>query len=1108
MVKFFESIYLVLSRRKRTATVVLLLLIALFVGFSLQIHEEEDIAKFLPRNEQNEKYTDVYQQLSRQDQIVVIFSSRDTMDVVSADTIITAMEQFAEQCEKEKVGKSVSVHADETRMMEMMDFVTQHIPYFLTDDDYARIDTLLQVPDYIAEQLTEDKKLLNLPTAGISMERLRYDPVQLFSPVLLRMQDFNRSQSFEVIDGCVFTHDGRSGLAFLESPYGTSESANNAALQTALERIMGDVESTFPQLRVSAIGASLVAAGNARQIKHDSMLAVTIAVILILVVLILHYRRLADLWWLGSSLVFGWLFALAGMSLFHDSMSVIVLGIGSVIIGIAVNYPLHYLDHLREIGDTQQTLREMVPPLLIGNITTVSAFLCLVWLDAAAMRDLGLFGSLMLVGTILFVLVFLPLYAKATSSAKHCSCHAGSLVSSCRNVFSASIKRLLDWASRPLGLVMMVLVTVVLAYFSLQTSFDSDLRNINYMTDQQRSDMQMLTAISHEAPVYAVAEGQTLEEALRKNESEVLPMLVKMKQDGIVKKVSGVGYFVPTTAMQEERLKRWKEFCHAHGQDLVSELRRQCALQGFNEQAFTPFFEMLEDDHAPQPLSFFQPVTDLLQDTYLFQDEERGLVRVVNFIQTDQKMTVKESLNAKAAPATYAFSSEDIGNQLVQILSDSFNYIGFVCAFVVFLFLWLSFGSIELSLMSFLPLAVSWLWILGLMHLFGVQFNIVNIILATFIFGQGDDYTIFITEGLMYEYSTGRKRLASYQRSVALSAILMFIGIGTLIFAKHPALRSLAAVTIIGMFTVVLMAYYLPPLVFRWLTRGVRTADPSSLISHLSSPLPITLGRFCRSLFAIVFFLLMMYLFMLPFTWLYFRLGKNSEEKKLRYHRLLQRVSDFVIHHVPGVQFALQNRVGETFENPAVVICNHQSHLDLMCLMMLTPRIVFLTNDWVWHNPFYGMVIHRAEFYPVSDGIEAHLEQLRSLYQRGYSICIFPEGTRSPDGSILRFHKGAFYLAEQLHADILPIFLHGAGHVLPKKDFMLRQGRIDVEVQERIPWDDPCFSTDLLTRTKQIRAYYRNHYSEMCERIETDEYLAPYRRYIEKYMTLTDQENR
>ena len=105
------------------------------------------------------------------------------------------------------------------------------------------------------------------------------------------------------------------------------------------------------------------------------------------------------------------------------------------------------------------------------------------------------------------------------------------------------------------------------------------------------------------------------------------------------------------------------------------------------------------------------------------------------------------------------------------------------------------------------------------MHLGGIKFNIVNIILATFIFGQGDDYTIFITEGLLYEYTYGKRMLKNYRNSVILSGILMFIGIGTLIFAKHPAMRSLAEVAIIGMVTVVLMACYLPPIIFGWLTK-------------------------------------------------------------------------------------------------------------------------------------------------------------------------------------------------------------------------------------------------------------------------------------------------
>src|SRR5699024_10096523 len=72
------------------------------------------------------------------------------------------------------------------------------------------------------------------------------------------------------------------------------------------------------------------------------------------------------------------------------------------------NYPLHFLDHLRHEPNRRNVLKEMVPPLLIGNITTVSAFLCLVFIDADAMRDLGIFGSLVLIATITFVLILLP----------------------------------------------------------------------------------------------------------------------------------------------------------------------------------------------------------------------------------------------------------------------------------------------------------------------------------------------------------------------------------------------------------------------------------------------------------------------------------------------------------------------------------------------------------------------------------------------------------------------------------------------------------------------------------------------------------------------------
>ena len=109
-----------------------------------------------------------------------------------------------------------------------------------------------------------------------------------------------------------------------------------------------------------------------------------------------------------------------------------------------------------------------------------------------------------------------------------------------------------------------------------------------------------------------------------------------------------------------------------------------------------------------------------------------------------------------------------------------------------------------------------------------MSFNIVNIILATFIFGLGDDYTIFITEGMMYEYARGKKMLGTYKNTVALSALIMLAGIGSLIVAKHPAMRSLAEITIIGMVSVVITAYVLPPYFFRKLVtkRGRYREEP------------------------------------------------------------------------------------------------------------------------------------------------------------------------------------------------------------------------------------------------------------------------------------------
>ena len=104
-------------------------------------------------------------------------------------------------------------------------------------------------------------------------------------------------------------------------------------------------------------------------------------------------------------------------------------------------------------------------------------------------------------------------------------------------------------------------------------------------------------------------------------------------------------------------------------------------------------------------------------------------------------------------------------------------------------------------------------------------------------------------------------------------------------------------------------------------------------------------------------------------------------------------------------------------------------------------------------------------------------------------MVIFPEGSRSPDGKMKRFHKGAFFLAEQLGMDILPIVLHGTGYNMTKGDFLLKNGTITIKYLPRIAAGDASFGTGYAERTKNISRYFKEEYQKLSTEIEQPAYF-------------------
>ena len=1068
MTKFFLLVYDYFALHKRQLFGLLTVLVVLFAVLTFQTRFNEDISGFLPETKENQQINDVYRYVLSANKITVYCSAPDST-VQNRDDQIEAIEQLAGylQALAPTYIKSLMYKVDPAEMMQLSEFMTHNMPYLLDEPDYRRIDTLLTRED-IANRLRNNLDQLLSPIGMVFQQTILSDPLGMMTPVWAKLQDFQLGEQFQTWQDYIFTDDHKAFL-LIECTMPVSETNLNAALLDSLNLFIDNVEKAMEgKISFQHFGASEIAISNASQIKKDTLFSVILSLILIFSILIYSYRSGRRIFLIFFSILFGGLFAMALMYLIRGEVSIIAIGISSIMFGIAVNYPLHFIDHHNYVPHPRMVIKDIIEPLTIGNITTVGAFLSLVFIGSNAMGDLGLFASLLLIGTILFVLFFIPHFLPSQPLTFH---------QPRPSLFSRFIGK--PFEKNRWIVISVLLLTVVLAFFSKNSRFETTMQKINYMTDSQQKEYQRMMDLLNENQhvMYYVTQAEHLNDALEANE-QLTPLFNQLVAEGKITKTGGVNNFYPSLSQQAERVDQWNTFWSNRRDSVLLFMREESLKLDFKPDVFLSFEKMINRTWEVADMAHFNPIRETLLNNYIIETDDKAMV--INLLYTDagKAAELEEELN-RLNSTSVAFDAGSLTRRMVESLSGNFDYVLYVCGLIVLAFLFFSFGRIELTFIAFIPLALSWIWILGLMNIFDIRFNIVNIILATFIFGQGDDYTIFMTEGLMYEYAYKRKILFSYKNSIALSALIMLIGIGSLILAKHPALRSLAEVTIVGMASVIIMAYIFPSLLFNALTikKGKKRL------------MPITLKNLSTMVFAFVYFLLFSALITMAGLIL-FSFGRQSSTKKYIYHVLLQRIARLTIFNIPQVKTTYENLSNETFDKPAIIICNHQSHLDLMCIMMLTPKLVILTNDWVWNSPFYGRLIRYADFYPISDGFQKALGPLSEIVQRGYSIVTFPEGTRSEDCSIQRFHKGAFFLAEQMQLDIIPVMIHGVGHVLPKKEFMSRKGSIHIQVMERIKLNDSRFSSDYSRRSREVRRFYREQYQALCQKLETPDYYS------------------
>ncbi|MBL4648944.1 MAG: 1-acyl-sn-glycerol-3-phosphate acyltransferase [Aureispira sp.] len=1045
-----------------------LLIIALVLtGTRLQLNE--DISKVIPLDASIQKVNQAYQNTKFSDNLIFHLSLADSTQEAEADALIDFADSLVaaiEDLDSSKI-QEIRYTLSDGAITELYDLFYQHLPLFLEENDYADLESRLDSVG-IKKALKSVYKTLLSPAGFIMAKNVLKDPLGLATIPLRNLQDFQIDGNYTLYNSRIMTKDKKHLLFFVTPKANAGATGENELLLTQIDQKIAAIKTAFEhKFEAEYFGSIAVSVANAKQIKADISYTVGAALIALIVFIALFFKRLSTPFLIFIPVILGAAMGMAALVLYKESISAISLGVGAVLLGITVDFSLHVFAHFRADGSIEKTIRDISTPTIMSSLTTSSAFLCLLYMSSEAMRDLGVFAAVAVLSSAVFALLILPHFLPKKTPSKELK----------KEVFLDRVAAYPVHKNKWIK-AFVFSATILFSFFYSKVQFEDDMNNINFMTPALKTADQNLQKMGGEAikSSYVVSSADNLEDALKRNEAAT-QQLETLKEAGSIQNYTSVSKFILSKEAQAQKIDQWNRFWTTERKAWLQEaLKRQGAELKFKPTAFNQFTALLEKEFQPIDLKELQPIQDMVLSEYsTIKNGQYSFISIVKLDDAEKKNVYP--LFQETIGITI-FDKQFIADQFAQSLQKDFGTLVNWSFIIVFIILLISFGRIELALLTIFPIILSWEWTLGLMVLFGLKFNVVNIIICTFIFGLGIDYSIFITKGLLHEYKYGERILPAYKTSIILSALTTMCGMGVMIFAQHPALFSIASLSIIGILSILIITFTIQPLLFGVLiiNRKKKNLPPYTLLTLISTLVAYT-------------YFLSGCLGLTVFTFISTITPFRKDQKKDILHRLIRVLSASLIRLMFNVKKVYIDRKKLQLNRPALIIANHESFLDIMLILMLHPKIIIMTNNWVWNSPIFGRVIRFADFYPSDGGAEDSIEHLQALVDKGFSIMVFPEGKRSNTNKISRFKKGAFYLAEQLNLDILPIIFHGAGDCIRKQDFLVHGTTVTIKFLDRITSNDLSWGSNYSDRTKSISQYFKTEYIKVKMDAETVDFF-------------------
>jgi len=634
----------------------------------------------------------------------------------------------------------------------------------------------LTAPSALRTRATDLKRRMTQPDGMLVARSAAADPLGLAERILARI---TASRPNTRGDDPATNDFATIQLGLVHSPF---DSKRQIPLLAHIDSEFRRLERKYGAdgLRLDQNGVNRFAVAAERSIRGDVNLISSVSMIVVVGLFLFVFRSIRQL---GIAFLVpfgGFVFAMAVAVSGDRAVHGITLGFGFALIGVAIDYPIHLLNHhaLKGGRNARATRDAIRKSLLLSGATTTLAFTSLTLSDFPGLGEIGRFGAIGVVVALLLTLLCLPAFMTKPAKA-----------SSIQHALARGFDRMVDTLAARRGLALAILAgfATIAGFGGPRLVWEDDPASL-MATDPAlvaEADRVRARVAGFEGARFVVALADD-EQAVLELNSAIARRLRALVKEGVLEGIGSLDAFLWPVSLQRANRKAFDREV-----DLAARVSREFGIAGFRSEAFAPFEAALSKGDI-EPLRAADLAATPLSRVLDAMVEIDGRYAVVTFLRGVSNGASIEGALVDLPGAYYIDRRAIIADLYTGYRASTIRRVAFG-ATLVFAVLVLWYRSVVRGLLAFVPAGLGAACTMGAFGLAGVPVNVASSVSLLVILGMGVDYGVFAVDS-----ANRAGRVGPTLSSLLISCVTSIFVFGVLALSEQPVLRSIGLTTGVG----------------------------------------------------------------------------------------------------------------------------------------------------------------------------------------------------------------------------------------------------------------------------------------------------------------------